>query len=209
MKFFNKNKSKNRSPRIAFLISGRGSNMSAILRKILDKKLHANPVLVFSDKKSALGLEKAQKFNIPTKTFALKDFNSKEAYEKELVNVLKKAKVEWVVCAGYMKILGSTMVDAFEERIVNIHPALLPSFPGLHAQKQALEYGVQFSGCTVHFVDKGVDTGPIILQQVVTVLKNDTEASLSKRILKTEHDSYWQALKKVFKGYSIQNRKVI
>ncbi|RME88953.1 MAG: phosphoribosylglycinamide formyltransferase [Candidatus Hydrogenedentota bacterium] len=193
-----KSRKKNK-PRLVFFISGRGSNMKAILKKIQEGKLKADPVLVFSDNPQAKGLEIAKKYGIETKSFSPKDFTTREEYEVALRDMVIQAKADLVVCAGYMRILKQPILQAMRGRIVNIHPSLLPAFPGLKAQKQALDYGVKFSGCTVHFVDEGVDTGPIIDQRVVPVKKNDTVESLSKRILKQEHDLYWRSIRDVLK----------
>ena len=185
-------------PRVAFLISGRGSNMAAIIRKIRKKRLRAAVALVFSDRAGAPGLEIARKFGYETQSFFPRDFASPGDHDRELARLLQKKGTDWVVCAGYLRILQKPMLDAFKNRIVNIHPSLLPAFPGLRAQKQALDQGVKFTGCTVHLVDEGVDTGPIIAQRVVKIQKNETEASLSRKILKKEHDLYWRTLKKIF-----------
>lgn len=200
---------KKSKPRIAFLISGRGSNMATILKQIKEKKLKAHAAFVFSDRADAAGLEKARKAGIPAESFSVKQFNSKIEYEKKLVERLKAHQVDWVVCAGYMRILGSTVLEAYPYRITNIHPSLLPAFPGLRAQQQALDYGVKHSGCTIHFVDAGMDTGPIIAQKVVEVKPGDTEETLARRIMKAEHETYWRALKSVFRGFEIDKRKVI
>ncbi|MDH5720706.1 MAG: phosphoribosylglycinamide formyltransferase [Spirochaetia bacterium] len=201
--------SKKEIPRIAFLISGRGSNMGAILKNIKAKKLKAKPVMVFSDKADAQGLQKAKTFGVETKSFSPKEFLKFEEYEAELVKVLKDKQVEWVICAGYMRLVRKNILENYKNRIVNIHPALLPSFPGLKAQKQALDYGVRYSGCTVHLIDEGCDTGPIVLQKVVDILPDDTEETLSKRILKAEHETYSLALKKLFNGFELNNRTII
>ena len=185
-------------PRVAFLISGRGSNMAAIIHKIRKKRLKAAVALVFSDRIGAPGLEIARKFGYETQSFSPRDFASPVEHDRELVRLLQKKRTDWVVCAGYLRILQKPMLDAFKNRIVNIHPSLLPAFPGLRAQKQALDQGVKFTGCTVHFVDEGIDTGPIIAQRVVKIQKNETEVSLSRKILKEEHDLYWRTLKEIF-----------
>lgn len=171
--------------------------MEAILQKISDGALPAKAVLVFSDKASAEGLNIARNYNLPTQSFSAKDFPSFEAYEENLVNELKKAEAEWVVCAGYMRIIRSTLLGAYRGKILNIHPSLLPSFTGLHAQKQALDYGVKVTGCTVHFIDEGVDTGKIILQTAVEVKESDSLDELTARILKAEHELYWKAIAQV------------
>lgn len=205
---FGKGFSKKEKAKIAFLISGRGSNMKAILKKIAEKKLNADPVLVFSDKPDAQGLEIAKSFGVKTASFTPKSMGSKEAYEEKIVELLKSAGAEWIVCAGYMRILNQTILTAYKNKIINVHPSLLPAFPGLKAQRQAVEYGVRYSGCTVHFVDDGVDTGPIIAQRVVAVEAGDTEESLSRKILKEEHDLYWRAIQIVVNGFCIDGRRV-
>ena len=172
--------------------------MAAIIKKIRQRKLKAEVVLVFSDNPQAGGLQIAIDAGYKTLSFSPSSFSSKTEYEKKLVEALKKYQAEWVVCAGYMRILKKDMLNAFYHRILNIHPSLLPAFPGLKPQKQALDYGVQYTGCTVHFVDEGMDTGPIISQKAIKIYPNDHEAVLTKRILKEEHDLYWRALKKVF-----------
>jgi phosphoribosylglycinamide formyltransferase-1 len=197
--------------RVAILVSGRGSNMEAILRA---KELGALPcaeiALVVSNKEDAPALDKARRFGVKTAFVDSKPFKGKkEEYDSEVLKVLKDNEIEFLVLAGFMRILTPVLLDAYPGRIINIHPALLPSFPGLHAQKQSLDYGVKVSGCTVHFVDGGVDTGPIILQAVVPVLSNDTEESLSGRILKYEHRLLPMALDLATKGrLRIQGRKV-
>lgn len=197
--------------RVAILVSGRGSNMEAILRA---KEVGALPgaeiALVISNKENAPALEKARNFGVKTVFIDSKPFKDKrEKYDAEVLKVLKEYKIEFIVLAGFMRILTPILLNAFANRIINIHPALLPSFPGLHAQKQALDYGVKVSGCTVHFVDGGVDTGPIILQAVVPVLSNDTEESLSERILKYEHRLLPMALDIATRGrLRVQGRKV-
>ena len=183
--------------------------MAAVLKNIKQKKLKATPVLVFSDNEKAEGLQKAKAFGVEIKSFSPKSFSSFEEYEKELVKTLKEKRVEWIVCAGYMRLVRKTILENFENKIVNIHPALLPSFPGLKAQKQALDYGVRYAGCTVHLIDAGCDTGPIVLQKVVEVSPKDTETSLSRKILKAEHEIYSQALKKLFNGFELSGRTVV
>ena len=186
-------------PIIAFLISGKGSNMDAILKKIEDKKLKVQVGLVFSDKPKAPGLLLAKKRGYSTATFSPSDFESREIYEQYLTNTLIKKNVQWVICAGYMRILHKPILKAFPNKIINIHPSLLPSFPGLSAQKQALKYGVKYTGCTIHFVDEGIDTGKIIAQKIVPILPKDTEKTLSLRILKEEHNLYWKVIKDLIK----------
>ena len=193
MSFFTKKE----KPNIAFLISGRGSNMNAILEKIADNKLLVNVCLVFSDNEQAFGLELAKRKGYPTEALNPKLFTTRNHYEVALLGLLQKYNTQLVVCAGYMRLIKNPILNAFPQRVLNIHPSLLPSFPGLKAQKQALDYGVKYTGCTVHFVDEGMDTGTILEQRVVPILEDDTEESLSIRILKEEHDLYWRVIKQV------------
>ncbi|AFS81200.1 phosphoribosylglycinamide formyltransferase [Candidatus Nitrosopumilus koreensis AR1] len=184
---------------LGILISGRGSNMESILKAIKKKKIPINPAIVISNKPDAKGLKIAQKLGINTEVVESKGFKGNRAeYDEKIMEVLTKYGVSprnGLVClAGFMRIISPEFVKKYKNRIINIHPALLPSFPGLDAQKQALDYGAKFSGCTVHFVDSGMDTGPVIIQSVVRVKENDTEHSLSKRILKEEHKIYPEAV---------------
>jgi phosphoribosylglycinamide formyltransferase-1 len=176
---------------IGVLISGRGSNLQAIIDAAEKGIIPARVAVVISDKPEALGIERARKHNIPTAV--LKS-------EAEIVEELEKHAVELVCLAGYMKIVGKTLLDKYYGKMINIHPSLLPSFPGLHAQRQALEHGVLITGCTVHFVDEGCDTGPIIIQSAVPVKEGDTEETLSARILEQEHIIYPQAIKLIAQG---------
>ncbi|MFC1517815.1 phosphoribosylglycinamide formyltransferase [Candidatus Margulisiibacteriota bacterium] len=171
--------------KIAIIISGRGSNMEAIIKSCQAKKIDGNVELVISNKEDAKGLAIAKKLGI--KTAAKKT-------EDEIVAEVDKINPDLICLAGYMKIVSPKFIQAYKNKIINIHPALLPAFPGLHVQKKALEHGVKYSGCTVHFVDEDCDTGPIIKQAVVPVLEGDTEESLSKRILKEEHKIYYEAI---------------
>ena len=169
--------------------------MEYILKSIKQKKIPINPVIVISNKSDAKGLEIAQKLGVKTEIIESNDFKgNKFEYDKKIIRVLEKYGVtpsNGLVClAGFMRIISPEFVKKYKNRIINIHPALLPSFPGLHAQKQAIDYGSKYSGCTVHFVDSEVDTGPIILQAIVKIKKEDTEKTLSKRILKKEHQIY-------------------
>ena len=199
---------------LAIIISGRGSNMKAILSSISSGNIkNVNPTVVISNREDAIGLEIAKNnFNIPTEIVL---GNGKGwDYDKEIVSKLRSYNVlpsNGLIClAGYMKIISTEFVNEYKFRIMNIHPALLPSFRGLHAQKQALDYGVKVSGCTVHFVDDGVDTGPIILQQAVNVYTTDTEEDISNRILELEHKLYPQAVKLFAeKKLKVKGRKVI
>lgn len=181
--------------KIGILISGRGSNMESIIKACQNNYIPAVVTIVISDNPNALGIKIAKSYNIQTEIVERKSFQSKEEFEKKIISLLNEKKVKLICLAGFMKILSPLFVRTFSGRIMNIHPALLPSFPGLHAQKQALDYGVKISGATVHFVDEGVDTGPIIIQEAVEVLDNDTEESLSQRILQKEHQIYPKAIK--------------
>jgi phosphoribosylglycinamide formyltransferase 1 len=199
---------------LAILISGRGSNMEAILSAIKVGKIkNIRPSIVISDRPDAAGLRIAsEKFCVSTNT--LQDYGSKGwEYDQKLVQVLEDYGVNnttGVIClAGFMRVLSCELVSKYKMRIMNIHPALLPSFPGLRAQKQALDYGVKVSGCTVHFVDERIDTGPILLQRAVPVFDSDTEHLLAERILKVEHELYPEALSLFSKGnIKIEGRKV-
>lgn len=181
--------------KIGVLVSGRGSNLQAIMDRIADGFLPLEIAVVISDKTDAFALERAQKAGIKTAAIVRKDCASKEAFEAKINAELKAAGCELVVLAGFMRILSADFVNKWQHKIINIHPALLPSFPGLHGQKQAVDYGVKFSGCTVHFVDAGTDSGPIILQKVVPVMDDDTEDTLADRILVQEHIAMPEALK--------------
>jgi phosphoribosylglycinamide formyltransferase-1 len=200
---------------LGILISGRGSNMEHILKSIKQRKIPINPAIVISNKLDAKGLEIAQKLGVKTEVIESKDFKgNKLEYDKKIITILEKYGVtprNGLVClAGFMRIISPEFVEKYKNRIINIHPALLPSFPGLHAQKQAIDYGSKFSGCTVHFVDSGVDTGPIILQAIVKIKKEDTEKTLSKRILKKEHQIYPEAVRLFAeKKIKISGRKTI
>lgn len=196
--------------KIGILISGRGSNMESIIKSCQSNYIPAIVAIVISDNPNALGIKIAKSYDVPTEIVERKSFQSKEEFEKKIISLLNEKEVKLVCLAGFMRILSPLFVRTFSGRIINIHPALLPSFPGLHAQKQALDYGVKISGATVHFVDEGVDTGPIIIQEAVEVLDNDTEESLSQRILQKEHQIYPKAIKLFFENrLIIQGRKVI
>lgn len=193
-------KKEKKKGKIAILISGRGSNFKAIHDAILAGKINAEIVLVFSNKKEALGLKIAQERNLKNLFLNPKDYPSLEEYEREIIKEAKKREVDLICLAGYMKILSPSFCREFKNCIMNIHPALLPAFPGLHVQKKALEWGVKYSGATVHFVTEDVDMGPIILQAVVPVFQDDTEETLSERILKEEHKIYPEAVRLFFEG---------
>jgi len=200
---------------LGILISGRGSNMEVILKSIKNGKVPIKPAVVISNKPDAKGIKIAQKLGI--KTEIIESVGIKGGswdYDKKIVSILEKHGVtprNGLVClAGFMRIMSPEFIRHFKGKIMNIHPAILPSFPGLHSQKQAVEYGVKYSGCTVHFVDEGVDTGPIILQAIVNVKDSDTEKSLSKRILAKEHEIYPKAVKLFAEGkIKVKGRKTV
>lgn len=195
---------------IAVLISGRGSNLQAIIDATRDGHLDARIALVVSNRADADGLTRAQEAGIATLVRDHKAYATRDAYEAVLVEDLKARDVRLVCLAGFMRLLGATFVDAFQYRILNIHPALLPAFAGLHAQRQALEHGVKVSGATVHFVDTNLDAGPIVLQAAVPVLDTDTEDTLSARILEQEHRIYPEAIQRILDGrWTIEGRRVV
>lgn len=195
--------------RIAVFLSGRGSNFKAIHDAILSGTINGDIVLVFSNKKDALGLSIAQERNLETLYLNPKEFDSREAYDQAIIDAAKQKEVDLICLAGYMKILTPLFCNAFKNRIMNIHPALLPSFPGLHVQQKAIDWGIRYSGATVHFVTADVDMGPIILQAVVPVLQDDTEETLSERILKEEHKIYPEAVQLFFEGrLEVKGRRV-
>ncbi|MCB1190310.1 MAG: phosphoribosylglycinamide formyltransferase [Leptospiraceae bacterium] len=175
--------------RIVFLASGRGSNFQVIMEKIKEKQIKANPISLITDNPDAFCLETAKKFNLSSRILSYKNYPKLEFNEK-LEELIDKDKPDLIVAAGFMKILPNSIVSKYRYKIINIHPSLLPSFPGLHAQQQAHSYGVKFSGCTTHFVDEGVDTGPIIMQEIVPIVPNMTEEDLTKAILVKEHQIF-------------------
>ena len=185
--------------KLGVLVSGRGSNLQSIIDNIEKGKLNAEIAVVISDVEDAYALKRARKHNIKT-CFVNKDFKNRSGFFDKIAKNLEENNVEYVILAGFMRIIPLSLINAYKNKMLNIHPALLPSFPGLGVQKKALEYGVKYSGCTVHFVDKGCDTGPIVLQAVVPVLDNDTEETLSQRILKEEHKIYSEAINLVING---------
>ena len=194
---------------IGILVSGRGTNLQAIIEAIEEGKIAGEIKVVISDNPDAYALKRAQQYHIDTLYINFKEFKNRENYDKEIIKTLKEKKIDLVVLAGYMRILSSYFIRAYQNKIMNIHPALLPSFPGLHAQKQAIEDGVKVSGCTVHFVDEGVDSGPIILQKAVEVSDDDTEESLTEKILQEEHLIYPQAIQLFSEGrLIIKGRRV-
>ena len=179
---------------LGVLVSGSGSNLQAIIDNIEASRLSAEIKVVISNEPEAYGLVRAENHHIRTMVINHRDYDSREAFDQGLVTALKENGVELVILAGFMRVITPTFLKAFHNRILNIHPALLPAFPGVHVWQEAIDYGVKFSGCTVHFVDEGTDTGPIIIQSVVPVLDDDDADSLSARILKQEHKIYSRAI---------------
>jgi phosphoribosylglycinamide formyltransferase-1 len=196
--------------KLGVLISGSGTNLQAIIDAIGRGEVHAEIRLVISNRADAYGLQRARQAGIPTRVIDHRRFESREAFDRQLAAELTGAGVELVILAGFMRLLSNVMLRAFPNRIMNIHPALLPSFPGLHVQKAAAEYGVRFSGCTVFFVTEGVDDGPIIIQAVVPVYDDDTEETLSARILAQEHRIFPRAIALFQQGrLEVVGRKVL
>jgi phosphoribosylglycinamide formyltransferase-1 len=181
--------------RIAVVASGRGSNFQAVIDAIRNGKVPAACVALITDNPKAYAIERAQKAGIPCRIIDYATFPSREVYERALLLAMQEADADLFVLAGYMRILGSSIVRAFPGMMINIHPALLPSFTGLHAQRQAVQYGVKMAGCTVHFVDESLDGGPIILQRCVPVLDSDDEDALAERILAHEHQCLPEAIR--------------
>jgi len=186
--------------RIGVLVSGTGTNLEAILAASAEGRLASKVAVVISNKAGALALERAQKAGVPTRVIPHGDYPSREEFDRALVAALREVRTDWVVLAGFMRLITHTMLDAFPHRIVNIHPSLLPAFPGVDAQKQAFDYGVKVSGCTVHLVDGGTDTGPVIAQRSVPVLDGDDAEALRKRILREEHDLLVEVLGAIEEG---------
>jgi len=186
--------------RIGVLASGRGSNLQALIDVWKQGRLHGEIVAVGSDYEKAYALQRAQKEEISNRAFPLGYYSSRGEQEQALLSWLREQEVELLVLAGYMRVLSKEFLHELNIPVVNIHPSLLPAFPGLHAQRQALNCGVKLAGCTVHFVDEGLDSGPIIMQGAVPVLPEDTEISLSDRILKVEHRLYPQAIRLIASG---------
>ena len=196
--------------RIAVLLSGRGSNFEALADSVAAGRIpDAEIAIVVSNREGAPGIERAKARGLATRVLPSKGLE-REAFDRQVVAVLNERKVDLVCLAGYMRLLSPYFVKSFPNRILNIHPSLLPSFPGLESQRQALEYGVKFAGCTVHFVDENLDAGPIILQAVVPVADTDTEDTLSEKILHEEHRIYTEAVKIVLDGkLRIEGRRVL
>lgn len=195
---------------IGVLISGSGTNLQSIIDAIDAQALDAKIEVVVSNKADAYGLARAQKHNLYTAVLEHKSYPSREAYDQAVLDILQRCGIELVVLAGFMRLLSPLFIKAYSNRIMNIHPALLPAFPGLHVQKKAVEHGVRFSGCTVHFVNDECDDGPIIMQAVVPVFSDDDESALAARILKQEHRIYPRAIQLYAQGrLRVVGRKVI
>ena len=194
---------------LAVFVSGRGSNFLSLLRATAYSKLHASIVLLVTDNPQAPALQKAIDAEIPVYVFRPEQFSSKEECEAQIVDKLKEAEADMILLAGYMRMVGPTLIQAYRHRILNIHPSLLPAFPGKNAQKQAIDYGVRCSGCTVHLVDEGMDTGPIIAQSTLPVSPKDTEATLSERILEAEHKLYAQTVQYFAEGRVYLHGRII
>ena len=194
---------------IGILASGNGTNLQAIIDAIETGQIEGKICVVISDKSDAYALKRARNYNIDTANINPKGFENREDYDRKIVSILIEKEIDLVVLAGYMKILSPYFINVFKNKIMNIHPALLPSFPGLHVQKKALDHGVKVSGCTVHFVDEGLDSGPIIIQRAVEIKEDDNEEILTKRILKEEHQIYPRAIQLFAQGrLTINGRKV-
>jgi phosphoribosylglycinamide formyltransferase-1 len=195
--------------RVGVLASGRGSNLQSLIEQTLKGLIDAEIVLVASNKAAAHALERARQVGIATCVIDHRSFASREDFDRAMVAALREAGVELVVLAGFMRLLSPVFIEAFPQAIMNIHPSLLPAFPGLDVQRKALEYGARFSGCTVHFVDGGLDTGPIIIQAVVPILENDTQDTLAARILAQEHRIYPRAVQLFAEGrLRVEGRRV-
>lgn len=196
--------------RLGVLLSGRGSNFLALHAAIERGELPARIVLVLSNVADAPGLDRARELGLPAAAIPHRGEPSRQAHEEKVVAALRAAGVEWVCLAGYMRVLSPAFVAAFPRRVVNIHPSLLPAFPGIDAQEQALAHGVKVSGCTVHLVDEGLDSGPIVVQRTVPVLDGDTPRTLAARILEQEHLAYPEALRRLLTGpWKIDGRRLL
>ena len=196
--------------KIGMMASGRGSNFQSIIDNVESGYIKAEIAVLITDNPDAYALERAAKHRIESLVISPKEFPDRNAYYGSIAGEFERRNVGLVVLAGFMRVVGKSLIDMFRNRIINIHPALLPSFPGLNGQKQAMDYGVRISGCTVHFVDEGVDTGPVIIQAAVPVYADDSEESLSERILKQEHTILPLAIKHFVDGtVKVEGRKVI
>jgi len=199
-----------RTTPIAVLISGRGSNFEALYRATQDGLLPAEIVLVLSNVPSAAGIEHARSLGLPTAVVPSRGAGSRAAHEARVLDEIEQVGADWICLAGYMRLLSPEFVGAFPNRILNIHPSLLPSFPGLHVQQAALDHGVRVSGCTVHLVDAGLDSGPIVAQRAVPVRSSDDAESLGARILREEHNLYAEALRRLLlEEWRIEGRRVV
>jgi len=195
---------------LGVLASGSGSNFQSIIDSISSGSLNARIAVLITDNPGAYALERAAEHNIESLVLRPKDFSDRDAYFAHIADELQKRNAGLIVLAGFMRVVGKPLIDCYPDKIMNIHPALLPSFPGLHGQKQAADYGVKLSGCTVHFVDEGMDTGPIIIQAAVPAYHDDTEETLGARILEQEHRIFPEALRLYSEGLiSVEGRKVI
>ncbi len=197
-------------PRVAIFISGRGSNMNALLEAEKQSRLKGRIEVIISNNPDAQGLDVAHYYHKKTYVFRHENYKSREEHEKAIIRILKKHEITHIVLAGYMRIISEVLINKYPNKIINIHPSLLPAFPGLHAQKKALDYGVRVAGCTVHLVTKDVDAGPILVQKTVPVYSNDTEETLSARILEQEHIAIVEATNLLLEGkFRIKGRRVI
>ncbi|HNU82620.1 MAG TPA: phosphoribosylglycinamide formyltransferase [Thermoanaerobaculia bacterium] len=195
---------------VAVLLSGRGSNLIALHAAMTRGEVPARIALVLSDHEDAPGLERARERGLPALAIPRQQFPDRESHEAAILAALRRAGVEWVCLAGYLRLLSPRFVASFPERILNIHPSLLPAFPGLHAQRQALDHGVRVSGCTVHLVDAELDSGPIVVQRPVAVAEGDDEAALAARILAEEHLAYPDALRLLLtRRWRVEGRRLI
>jgi phosphoribosylglycinamide formyltransferase-1 len=196
--------------RLGILLSGRGSNFLALHRAIEREEIPARIVAVVSNVAEAPGLAKARELGLAAHAVPHGDFEDRQSHEAAVLEILGTVEADWICLAGYMRLLSSGFLAAYPRRIVNIHPSLLPAFPGLHAQRQTLEHGVKVSGCTVHLVDEGLDSGPIIVQRTVPVIEGDTEETLSARILEQEHRAYPEALARLLtEPWEIRGRRLV
>lgn len=196
--------------KMAVLASGYGSNLQAIIDAVAKGDINGNVEIVVSDKKDAYALERARRHHIEAQYINPKEFNGREKFDRAVIALLQERKIDLVILAGFMRLISPVFVNHFMGKIMNIHPSLLPSFPGLNGVEQALEYGVKVSGCTVHFLDEGLDTGPVILQDTVPVYDSDTVETLHERIHSVEHRLYTRAIQLFAQGkLSIEGRKCI
>lgn len=195
--------------RVAVLASGNGSNFEAIVKSYQRREIPGELVLLFSDKKESYAMKRAEMHGIPAFTFSPKDFPSKDCYEEALFDLFADHRIDYLILAGYLRIIGKKLLQAFPNRIINIHPSLLPAFPGLHGIEDAFSYGVKMTGVTVHFVDDGVDTGPIVAQKSVSILPGDTLETLTEKIHRVEHQLYPKTIAELFKQEEARNETSI